>query len=134
MPLASPPESLPSGGLRRPTRSGTQSPVPPPRNRVTKPEKKKPLNAPLETFSLRVEAPLEEVLATLAERFGVELQLQRQELQAVGIAPAEIVRCRVENVSREALLQAVLAPLGLEWELTTKVLRVPASSSPQPAP
>jgi len=134
VPLAHPPESLPTGGPRHPARPGAQSPVPPPRNRAERPEKKRPLNAPIETFSLRVEAPLEEVLATLAERFGVELQLQRQELQAVGIAPAEIVRCRVENASREALLQAVLAPLGLEWELTTKVLRVPASSRPQPAP
>jgi len=134
VPLAPPSESLPSAGPRRPSRSGAHSAASPPHNRATKPEKKKPLNAPTEAFSLRVEAPLEEVLATLAQRFGVELQLQRQELQAVGIAPEEIVRCRVENVSREQLLTAVLEPLGLEGELTATVLRVPASSTPQSAP
>jgi len=133
VPLDPPPESH-SGGPRRPSRSGTQSPAPPPRNRATKPEKKRPLTAPTETFSLRVEAPLEEVLATLAERFGVALQLQEQELRAAGIAPAEIVRCHVENVSREALLQAVLEPLGLEGEFTATGLRVPASPPSQPAP
>jgi hypothetical protein len=134
VPLAPSPESLHSGGPLRPSRSGTSSPAPHPRNRARQPEKKGLLKAPAETFSLRVEAPLEEVLATLAQRFGLELQLQRQELQAVGIAPAEIVRCRVENVSREALLQAVLEPLGLEGEFTATVLRVPASSQSQPAP
>ncbi len=134
VPLAPPSGSLPSAGPRRPSRSGAPSAASPPHNRARQPAKKRPPNAPTEAFSLRVEAPLEEVLATLAQRFGVELQLQRQELQAVGIAPAEIVRCRVENVSREQLLKAVLAPLGLEGELTATVLRVPASSPPQPAP
>jgi len=134
VPLAHPSESLPSGGPRRPSGSGTSSAASRARNRAKQPANKGALNAPAETFSLRVEAPLEEVLTTLAQRFGLELQLQRQELQALGIAPAEIVRCRVENVSREALLQAVLAPLGLEGELTATVLRVPASPHPQPSP
>ena len=133
VPLAPPPESH-SGGPRQPARPGTRSPAPPPRNRAGQPQKKRPLTAPAETFSLRVEAPLEEVLAALAQRFGVALQLQEEELRAAGIAPAEIVRCRVENVSREALLQAVLAPLGLEGEFTATGLRVPASPPSQPAP
>ena len=134
VPLAPLSESLPSAGPPRPARSGTSSAASPPQNRARQPAKKRPLNAPTETFSLRVEAPLEEVLATLAQRFGVELQLQRQELQAVGIAPAEIVRCRVENVSREQVLKAVLEPLGLEGELSATVLRVPAASHSQPSP
>ena len=84
-------------------------PPPPPRGQAGR-----------ETFTLQVEAPLEELLAVVAQKLQVPLDLDRDSLKARGIAPREIVRMTVKDASREALLAAILKPLSLEWELSAK--------------
>lgn len=76
------------------------------------------------TYSLKVAAPLDELLATLARQFGLALDLDRQALERRGIAPREIVRLDVKDASREALLDAVLDPLALGWRIEGDTLRV----------
>lgn len=85
-----------------------------------------------ERFSLRLEAPLDQALAAIARRLGLRPELDSAGLAARGISPAEIVRVRVEDVDRERLLDAVVAPLGLGWEITDDTLRVfvPAAAAP----
>ncbi|MFN9272463.1 MAG: hypothetical protein ACK6DO_05465 [Planctomycetia bacterium] len=84
------------------------------------------------TYSLRVAAPLDDLLATLAKRFALTLELDRAALEQRGIAPREIVRLDVKDASREALLDAVLDPLGLGWRIEGKMLRVGTSAAISP--
>lgn len=84
------------------------------------------------TYSLRVAAPLDDLLATLAKRFGLALQLDRAVLEQRGIAPREIIRLDVRNASRETLLDAVLDPLGLDWQIEGATLRVGAGAAIAP--
>lgn len=84
------------------------------------------------TYSLRVAAPLDDLLATLAKRFGLTLELDRAVLEQRGIAPREIVRLDVKHASREALLDAVLDPLGLGWQIEGTTLRVGAGAAISP--
>ncbi len=81
-------------------------------------------------FSLRVEAPLEEVLTAVAQRLGLTLALDRESLQTKGIMPAEIVRLTIADATPKGLLDAILDPLALDWEIQEKQLRVNASPSP----
>jgi hypothetical protein len=81
-----------------------------------------------QTFSLRVAAPLEEVLAAIAMRLGVAVALDRESLTQAGISPQEIVRATITNASRDDLLDAILAPLKLRWKIDGTTLRVFASS------
>lgn len=83
-------------------------------------------------FTLRLEAPLDQALAAIAGRLGLELDLDQASLAARGIAPGEIVRAEVEKASRDALLDAVLQPVGLEWKIEGRRLRVFASK-PNPS-
>ena len=91
---------------------------------VKKPAAAPPRLAAEATYSLRVAAPLDELLATLAKRFGLALELDSRALEARGIAAGEIVRLTVENVSRDALLDAILDPLGLGWRIEGTRLQV----------
>lgn len=75
-------------------------------------------------FTLRLEAPLDQALAAIAGRLGLELDLDQASLAARGIAPGEIVRAEVEKASRDRLLDAVLQPVGLEWKIEGERLRV----------
>ena len=77
-----------------------------------------------QTFSLKVAAPLEEVLAAIAKRLELQLDLDRDSLTRSGIAPREIVRASVTDASRDELLHAILGPLALDWTLTDSTLRV----------
>ena len=103
-----PTAALPRRGRPKPRESGT-----PPAGRR-------------EVYSLRVEAPLDQVLATLARQFRLELELDAPSLRARGIAPAEIVRADVKDASRDELLDAVVRPLGLAWTIEGGRLRVSA--------
>ena len=76
------------------------------------------------TYSLKVAAPLDALLATLATRLGLTLDVDRASLQARGIAGGEIIRLDVANVSRDELLDAVLDPLALDWQIENQTLRV----------
>jgi hypothetical protein len=81
-------------------------------------------------FSLRVAAPLDEVLAALATQFGLRLDLDRDSLRTRGVAPREIVRADIRDAPRDQVLDHVLGPLGLEWRIEGERLRVFASPSP----
>jgi hypothetical protein len=78
----------------------------------------------VEVFSLRLEAPLDQALAAVAQRLGLTLELDRASLAARGIPPGEIVRATVTDVSREELLDAIVGPPGLRWTITDGRLRV----------
>jgi len=75
-------------------------------------------------YTLRLEAPLEEALAALARQLNLDLDLDVASLTAHGIAPGEIVRADVTGVSREALFDAILRPVGLSWQIEGRTLRV----------
>jgi hypothetical protein len=77
-----------------------------------------------QTFSLQVAAPLDELLAAIAARLEVKLDIDRESLTRAGIAPREIVRATVKDASRDELLDAILDPLELEWKIDAKTLRV----------
>ncbi len=82
-------------------------------------------------FTLRLEAPLDQALAAIAARLGLELDLDQASLAARGIAPGEIVRAEVEKASRDRLLDAVLQPVGLQWKIEGQRLRVFAAEVPE---
>ena len=77
-----------------------------------------------DTFSLTVAAPLEQLLITVAMRLGLDLKLDREQLRAKGIAAGEIVRVEIHDASRDALLDAIVAPLDLVWEIRAGALVV----------
>ena len=85
-----------------------------------------PAGAPA-TYTLTVAAPLDELLSTLARRFGLTLALDRPGLARAGVAPAEIVRLELKDVSREQLLDAICAPRQLTWHIEGDTLSVSAA-------
>ncbi len=98
--------------------------------------KPRPASAPAAppTFTLRLAAPLDEALATLSKRWHLTLDLDLPSLRRRGIAPGEIVRASVTDATREQVLDALLAPLGLAWRIEGETLRVFARPTPGPAP
>ena len=72
---------------------------------------------PIDRFTLRTDAALDELLAVLAKRFGLRLSLDLEALARKGVAAKEIVKLSVRDISRDALLDAVTRPLGLEWTI-----------------
>ena len=78
-------------------------------------------------YTLTVAATLEELLSTLARRFGLELALDGAGLARAGVAPAEIVRLELKDVSREQLLDAICAPRQLAWHIEGDTLSVSAA-------
>jgi hypothetical protein len=110
-PAARPDDGAPAAPVRRP--------APPRRGETVRDE-----------FTLRLEAPLDQALAAIASRLGLELELDRASLAARGIAAGEIVRAEVEKASRAGLLDAVLQPVGLEWKIEGQRLRVFAAEPP----
>jgi len=100
--------------------------LPPPRRDPTQQRKPPPRPAAgvKDVFSLRAAAPLEELLAAVATQQHLRIDLDRGSLAARGIAPAEIVRVEVQDVSRDALLDRITRPLGLAWRIEGDRLRV----------
>jgi hypothetical protein len=91
----------------------------------------RPKGPPTEhTYSLQVAAPLEELLAAIATRLGLTLDLDRESLTRRGIAPGELVRATVKDASRDELLAAILGPLDLTWTIKGDTLRVFAPANP----
>lgn len=84
----------------------------------------RPTAVPVDRYTLRAEAPLEELLRTLAVRFGLAIEIERESLAAKGVAPGEIVRLSVENVSRSRLLDEITKPLSLSWVIEGGTLKV----------
>jgi len=87
---------------------------------------------PRETFSLQVAAPLDEVLAAIAKRLDLSLEIDAESLRRRGVAPGEIVKATVKDASRDQLLDAILVPLELRWTIDAGTLRV-AAAPPEPA-
>ena len=89
-----------------------------------------PPAGPGTTYTLTVAAPLDQLLETLAKRFGLDLDLDldRAALSRLGVAPAEIVRLEIRDASREQLLDAILGPRRLTWRIESGALRVSADS------
>jgi hypothetical protein len=109
--------------------------LPPPREVTKRPQPRpRDMRPGTETFSLRAAAPLEELLTTVAGRFGLALALDRESLAARGVAAAEIVRVDVRDASRDALLDAIVAPLGLAWRIEAERLHVSAPPPPGAGP
>jgi hypothetical protein len=113
-----------TGGRSQETTSG-------PRRR---PRRSKPSAVGGEVFSLRLEAPLNEALTAIAARLELRLALDAASLAARGIAPGEIIRVTVHDVSRDELLDAVVAPLGLAWSIEDGRLRVSAPTATTDTP
>lgn len=80
-------------------------------------------------FTLELEAPLDQALAAIASQLALEIEIDRESLTARGVALGEIARADVTKVSREELFDAILQPLGLEWQLDGKKLRVYAPTN-----
>ncbi len=81
-----------------------------------------PTTAP--TWSLEVAAPLDRLLATVAEKLGLRLELDAEGLRRRGVPAGTIVRLAVKEVSREELLDRIVGPLGLRWTIDGDALRV----------
>lgn len=101
------------------------------------PRRRRPHDRSLEVFSLKLEAPLDQAVAAIADRLGLEPAIDERSLIARGIAVQEIVRTTVSNVSREQLLDTMLTPLQLGWRIEAGQLRVfaavPTVAAPTPA-
>lgn len=76
------------------------------------------------TYTLTVAAPLEELLAALARRFALTLDLDRAGLARVGVAPGEIVRLELRDASRDQVLDAIAKPRRLAWRIEGDTLSV----------
>lgn len=103
------PSDEPQAGLAR----GSRGRQPRPTGRV-----------PVDAFSLEAAAPLGELLAALASRFRLKLAVDEASLRGKGVDPREIVRVRLVDTPRDGVLDAILAPLGLEWTIENGSLRV----------
>jgi len=79
-------------------------------------------------YSLRLAAPLDQAVKAVAEGLGLASSLDEASLAARGIARGEIVRVEARDLSRDRLLDALVAPLGLSWTIEGGVLRVFAAA------
>lgn len=100
----------------------------PPQRAPRPAQQPRPARDTASTYTLKVAAPLDELLATLARRFGLTLALDRVALTRAGVAPAEIVRLELEDASREELLDAICTPRGLAWRIESDTLSVSAAN------
>jgi hypothetical protein len=82
-----------------------------------------------DTYTLRLEAPLDQALAAVAAQLGLAIDLDLASLVARGIAPGEIVRAEVADASRDEVLTAIVEPLGLAWRIEDGRLSVFAPGS-----
>lgn len=85
---------------------------------------RKPKPELVDRFTLRAEAPLEQLLKTIATKFGLTLDLDAAALAAKGVAAGEIVRVAVEDAPRNQVLDAITKPLGLSWKIEGTTLEV----------
>jgi len=125
VPLAGPaprqsPEQSPD---RSPGRVNAPRPAPRPAERTRRTVKVR------DTYTLRLEAPLDQTLAAVAAQLGLAIDLDLPSLVARGIAPGEIVRAEVADASRDELLTAIVEPLGLAWRIEDGRVKVFAPGS-----
>ncbi len=72
---------------------------------------------PVDSYTLRLEAPLDRALAAVAAQLGLALEIDTDSLTARGVAAAEIVRAEVRDATRDELLDAIVGPVGLAWTI-----------------
>lgn len=77
-----------------------------------------------QVYTLQLAAPLDEALAAITKQLGLSLSLDTASLEARGISPREIVRANVRSASRDELLDAIVKPLALSWQVERDTLRV----------
>jgi hypothetical protein len=70
-----------------------------------------------QTYTLRLEAPLDQALSAVASQLDLRLDLDTASLAASGIASGEIVRADLTDASRDELIAAIVRPLGLSWRI-----------------
>ena len=80
-------------------------------------------------FSLRVAAPLDELLAAVAAQCELTLVLDAAALRDKGLDPKTIIRLEVRDVDRAGLLTAITDPLNLSWSIAEGTLRIPAAAA-----
>jgi hypothetical protein len=104
---------------------------------VTLPVTRRPRPAPAvappagaQRFTLRLAAPFEQAISSLAPRLGLDAQIDRDSLAARGIQPSEIVRVEVRDATRDELLDALCAPLQLRWQIEGSRLTIDAPQLP----
>lgn len=85
-------------------------------------------------YSLRLEAPLDQAVPAVAKALGLRSTIDEAALTARGIAPGEIVRVDARDLTRTALLEALVRPLGLSWTIDGETLRVTAPPAPVAGP
>ena len=100
-------------GDRTAASSDSKRPTPPRRDRNNE-----------TVYSLRVESPLDQAVSAVAKALGLRAALDQDSLEACGISPGEIVRVDARDLSRDRLLDALVAPLGLAWKIDDETLRV----------
>jgi len=106
------------------TPDATPTPTPPSARPAARP--RPPADAAA-TYTLTVAAPLDELLGTLAKRFGLALDIDAAALRRRGVAAGEIVRLEIRDASRDRLLDAILAPRGLGWRIEGRTLTISAA-------
>lgn len=94
------------------------------RERPAKQPAGKPKPVVTDRYTLRAEAPLEELLQAVAKKFGLAIKLDPQALAAKGVAAGEIVRIKLEDAPRNQVLDAITKPLGLAWKIEGTTLEV----------
>jgi hypothetical protein len=68
----------------------------------------------LRTYTLKVSAPLDQLLSALAEQARFQLELDRESLSRANIDMKQIVEVDVKEVTLDQLLEASLKPAGLQ--------------------
>ncbi len=77
-----------------------------------------------QVYKLSTEQPLQPLVEELGKRLDLDFQFDREEIARRGIELEQTVTVKVENVSLDELIDAVLAPAGLEGHRQGRIVRV----------
>lgn len=92
-------------------------------------ERPKPANSPAEgetVYTLKIEGPVGKIASGLAAKLGLQIEVDQRATPKL----SELITLDVKEVSMEELLEALLSPAGLSYELTGDRLRVIPRGSP----
>jgi len=91
--------------------------------------RRRPVNPGTSRYTLRVAAPLEELLAAVGKQLQLTVTIDLPALRRQGIDPREIIRLEIADVDRDGLLDAIVSPLNLHWTIEGSTLTVTTSSA-----
>ena len=101
------------------------------RMRGAAPQRRSPASAGKEVYQLTIEsAPLDQVVAQLAERMSIEFQWDRPAIERSRIATDQLISVKVSGADAEALLTAVFRNTGFKFERRGRVVRILPAASP----